>query len=86
MKTSVNEKYENGISKMQSTVTYESLHSFKTSIHSFIFIGLFRFTVLFSHCPQIAEASLGGKCLYKTKYTLQMVLNIYCQQKLFKLI
>ena len=51
----------------------QDIHSF---IHSFIFIGLFRFTVLFSHCPQIAEASsLGGQCLYKTKYVLQMVLN-----------
>ena len=74
MKTSVNEKL---IWKwhQQSTITYESLHPFKTFIHSFIFIGLFRFTVLFSYCPQIAEASLGGECLYKTKYALQMMLN-----------
>ena len=39
------------------------------------FIGLFRFTITFSRCPQIAKASLGGQCLYKTKYALQMVLN-----------
>ena len=39
------------------------------------FIGLFRFTITFSHCPQIAKASLGGQCLYITKYALQMVLN-----------
>ena len=50
----------------------QDIHSF---IHSFIFMGIFRFTVLFSYCPQIAEASLGGQCLYKTKYTLQMMLN-----------
>ena len=28
------------------------------------------FTILFSHCPQIAKVSLGGQCLYKTKYAL----------------
>ena len=39
------------------------------------FIGLFRFTILFSHNPQIAKASLGGQCLYKTKKALQMVIN-----------
>ena len=39
------------------------------------FIGLFRFTITFSRCPQIAKASLGGQCLYITKYALQMVLN-----------
>ena len=39
------------------------------------FIGFFRFTVLFSHNPQIAKASLGEQCLYKTKKALQMVIN-----------
>ena len=40
----------------------------------FIFIYCFIqiFTILFSHCPQIAKASLslGGQCLFKTKYAL----------------
>ena len=27
-------------------------------------------TSLFSHGPQIAKTSLGGQCLYKTKYAL----------------
>ena len=44
-------------------------------IISFHFIGYFRFTILFSHCPQIAKASLGGLCLQRTKYALQMVSN-----------
>ena len=44
-----------------------------TGFHSFI--GLFRFTITFSRCPQIARASLSGQRLYKTKYALQMVLN-----------
>ena len=46
---------------------------------SFHFIFLFKFTVLFSHCPQIAEASLGGQCLKyvkkKTKYALQIIFS-----------
>ena len=42
-----------------------------TGFHSFI--GLFRFTILFSYCPQTAKASLGGQCLYKTIKALQMV-------------
>ena len=44
-----------------------------TGFHSFI--GLFRFTILFSCCPWIAKDRLGGQCLHKTKYALQMVLN-----------
>ena len=36
---------------------------------------LLAFTVLFPHCPQIAKDSLGGQCLYNTKYALQMVFN-----------
>ena len=36
---------------------------------------LLAFTVLFPHCSQIAKASLGGQCLYNTKYALQMVFN-----------
>ena len=43
--------------------------------HHHHFIGLFTFTILFSHNPQIAKASLGEQCLYKTKKALQMVIN-----------
>ena len=49
----------------------------KIVLHAIIitFIGLFRFTILLSHNPQIAKASLGEQCLYKTKKALQMVIN-----------
>ena len=33
----------------------------------FIFIVSSKFTILFSHYPQIAKASVGGQCLYKKK-------------------
>ena len=33
----------------------------------FIYWFIQIFTILFSHCPQIAKASLGGQCLFKTK-------------------
>ena len=35
------------------------------------------YNIIFSYYPEIAKASLGGQCLYKTKYALQ---------KLYKLI
>ena len=57
-----------------STTKPQNVNIIETAgFHSFI--GLFRFTITFSRCPQIAKASLGGQCLYKTKYALQMVLN-----------
>ena len=36
----------------------------------YLFRYLRIFTILFSHCPQIAKASQGGQCLFKTKYAL----------------
>ena len=42
---------------------------------SFIYWFIQIYNITFSRCPQIAKASLGGQCLYKTKYALQMVLN-----------
>ena len=55
--------------------------------HFYWFIQIF--TILFSHCPQIAKASLGGQCLYKTKYATPNGIILNCkkdQQRLFKLI
>ena len=52
-------------------------------IISFHFIGQFRFTILFSHCPQIAKASLGGLCLERKKHVLQMVSYWHVNKKLF---
>ena len=44
---------------------------FLLSLFVFVFYFTYwfikKFTILFSHCPQIAEASLGRQCLYKTK-------------------
>ena len=44
---------------------------FLLSLFAFVFYFTYwfikKFTILFFHCPQKAEASLGGQCLYKTK-------------------
>ena len=45
-------------------------------IFLFIFIGLSRFKTVSSYCPQIVKASLGGQCLYKTKYALQKLCKL----------
>ena len=31
------------------------------------------YSFIFSLCPQIAKASLGGQCLFKTKYALMII-------------
>lgn len=43
----------------------------------------FRFTILISHCPQIARASLRELCLERAKYAFQMVSNRQVNKKLF---
>ena len=44
---------------------------FLLSLFAFVFYFTYwfikKFTILFFYCPQIAEASLGRQCLYKTK-------------------
>ena len=43
------------------------------SFHFISFYWLIQVYNLFSHCPQIAKASLGGHCQNKTKYALHVV-------------
>ena len=47
------------------------------SIHfiSFIYWFIQIFTILFSHCPEIAKATLGGRCLFKTKHALMVLFS-----------
>ena len=44
---------------------FRTVHFLREKLISFlvVFIGQSKFTFLFSHCPQIAKASLGGQCL-----------------------
>ena len=53
-------------------------------IISFHFIGLFRFTILFSHCPQIA-ASLGGLCLERTTHSKWYPIDMSTKSYLYTL-